>query len=238
MKFTLPLVVIPFPDGSDSHKGHLFAHDPSVLVSTWTCKVYVSNLYIAPGKPRTAKVFVCHSSPAAIFNSMDFTKRVNEINCTVKVCAIQSNKVVGAGYLNDLIKRLDPEHFTNLLYTIPRLKNLDVEVKNLNITDITADETKPINSRDRVFAAHILCAKKNEEEVNAALGNTYCKVRKASQVAGEYPDGQNMQYAPIKMTGNIAHTPKRFKKLQKNRMTHKWSQERHHPIPFIGFFNI
>ena len=53
-------------------------------------------------------------------------------------------------------------------------------MKNMNITELTADETKQTNPRDRVFAAHILCAKKDEEAVNAALGNTYCKVRKAS----------------------------------------------------------
>ena len=47
-----------------------------------------------------------------------------------------------------------------------------------------------------------------------------------------------MKYVTLKMTGNIALTPKRSKKLQKNRITHKWSQERHHPIQFIGFSNI
>ena len=40
------------------------------------------------------------------------------------------------------------------------------------------------------------------------------------------------------MTGNIALTPKRSKKLQKNRITHRWSQERHHAIKFIGFSNV
>ena len=40
------------------------------------------------------------------------------------------------------------------------------------------------------------------------------------------------------MTDNIAYTPKRSRKLQKNRITHKWSQERHHSIQFIGFSNI
>ena len=40
------------------------------------------------------------------------------------------------------------------------------------------------------------------------------------------------------MTGNIALTPKRSKKLQKNRITHKWSQERQHPINFVGFTNV
>ena len=47
-----------------------------------------------------------------------------------------------------------------------------------------------------------------------------------------------MKYVPFKMTGNITHPPKRFRQLQKNRMTHKWYQTRHHPIPFIGFSNI
>ena len=40
------------------------------------------------------------------------------------------------------------------------------------------------------------------------------------------------------MTGNIAHTPTQFKKLQKSRMMHKWYQERHNPIPFTIFHNI
>lgn len=122
MKFTSPFVVIPFPEGPDSHKGHPFAHNPSVLVSTWTCKVYVSNLYIAPGKPTTVEVFVGHHLPAVIFNFIDLTKRVDEIDCVVRVCAIQSNKVVVAGYLNGSTKTLDPKYFTDLLNTMSRLK--------------------------------------------------------------------------------------------------------------------
>ena len=122
MKFTSPFVVVLFPEGPDSHKGRPFAHDPSVLVSTWTCKVYISNLYIAPEKPTTVKVFVGHNAPATIFNSIDLAKRVNKIDCAVRVCAIQSNKVVVAGYLNGLTKTLDPKHFTDLLNTIPRIK--------------------------------------------------------------------------------------------------------------------
>ena len=107
------------------------------------------------------KVFAGHNAQAAIFNSIDLAKRAEEIDCAVKVCAIQSNKVVVAGYLKGFTKTLDSEHFTDLLNTIPRLENLDVEVKNLNFPDLTADEIKPINSRDRVFATHILCAGKN-----------------------------------------------------------------------------
>ena len=47
-----------------------------------------------------------------------------------------------------------------------------------------------------------------------------------------------MKYVPLNMTGNIALTPKRSKKLQKNRITHKWSQARQHLIKFIGFTNV
>ena len=99
---------IPFPEESDLHKGCSFANDPSVLVSTWTCKVYVSDLYITLGKPTMVKVFVGHDEPAAIFNSIDLAKRVDEIDCAVRVFAIQSNKVVVAGYLNSSTKILEP----------------------------------------------------------------------------------------------------------------------------------
>ena len=240
MKFTSPLVVIPFPDGPDSHKGRPFMHDPSGLVSTWKAKIYVNDLYITPGKPTKVKVFVGHNAPAAIFNSIQLAKRADEIDCSVKVCPIQSNKVVTAGYLNRSTKSLDPEHFTDLLNTIPRprLKNLDVEVQIINIPDPAVDDTKKFNPKDQVYAAHVLCAKKNEDTVNVALANTYCKVRKASQAAGEYPEGRNMRYVPFKLTDNIAHTPKRFRKLQKSRMMHKWYQARQHSILFTGFTNV
>ena len=124
MKFTSPFVVIPFPDGPDSHKGRPFMHNPSGLVSTWKAKIYVNDLYIAPGKPTTVKVFVRHDDPTAIFNSIDLAKRADEIDCSVKVCAIQSNKVVTAGYLNGSTKSLDPLHFTDLLNPVPCLKIL------------------------------------------------------------------------------------------------------------------
>ena len=52
---------------------------------------------------------------------------------------------------------------------------MDVEVQILNIPDPTADDTKQYSFKDQAFAAHILCAKKNEEEVNKALGDTYNK---------------------------------------------------------------
>ena len=180
MKFTTKFVMIPFPDGPDSHKGRPFEKDPSILSSTWTCKIYVQDLYIGPGKPTTVKVFVGHDEPAAIFNSIDLAKRVDEIGCSVKVCAIQSSSEVCAGWLNGSTRTLEPLHFTDLICSIPRMNNLDVEVRNMNITDLTIPVGTKQNPKDRVSAAHIYCVEKDEEAVNAALGNTYCKTRKAS----------------------------------------------------------
>ena len=47
-----------------------------------------------------------------------------------------------------------------------------------------------------------------------------------------------MKYLTLNMTGNITLTLERSKNLQKNRNTHRWSQERHHPLKFIGFTNV
>ena len=69
MAFEPILVVIPYPGGNKSHKGHPFAHRPSILVSYWKCKVYINeDIYITDGKPTTVKVFVGHNSLAVIFN--------------------------------------------------------------------------------------------------------------------------------------------------------------------------
>ena len=155
-------------------------HDPSVIASTLKAKIYVNDLYIGPGKPTTVKIFVGHNKPAAMFNSIELVKIVDEIECTVKVCAIRSNKVVVAGYRNGSTKTLEPENFTYIVGTLPRMKKLDVEVKNMNITDLTADPTQRPDPRNRVKAAHILCAAKDEKAVNTSLSHTYCKTRKAS----------------------------------------------------------
>ena len=213
VSFKTTLVVIPFPDRPESHKGRPFAHEPSTLVSTYKCKVYVSDLFISPGKPTTVKVFVGHDSPAAIFNSIKLAKLADEIDCSVKVCAIQASKVVVADYLNGSTKTLDPEHWTDHFNTLPRLKNMDIEVQILNIPDPTADDPQQYSPKDQAYATHILCAEKNEEEVNAALGNIYCKIRKVTRAAREIPEGRAIKYVPFKMTGNIALSPKRFRKL-------------------------
>ena len=47
-----------------------------------------------------------------------------------------------------------------------------------------------------------------------------------------------MKYVPFKSTGEIAPSPKPFRKWQKSRLMHQWYQERHYPITFRGFYNI
>ena len=110
MSFETTLVVISYPDGPESHKGRPFAHKASTLVSTYRYKIFVSAVYIAPGKPTTVKVFVGHDSPAAIFNLLELAKLADEKYCSIKVCAIQASKVVVDSYLNGSTKILDPDH--------------------------------------------------------------------------------------------------------------------------------
>ena len=177
-----------------------------------------------------------HDAPAAIFNSLELAKIVDERDCTIQVCDIQSNKIVVAGYLNGSTKTMEEQHFTGLLNTVPNLKGCDVEVKMMNVPNPTTDATTPYNPRDQVIAAHILCAEKDEEEVNRGMTNVYNKKRKRTRCV--YPEARKMNYVPFQMTGKIMQTPKRYRQLQKNRLTHAWYQARHHGVPFTGFSNI
>ena len=166
-------------DGPESHKGRPFAYEASTLVSTYEYKIYVNEHFVAPGKPMTVKVFAGHNSPAAIFNSLELAKLADEKECSVKVCAIQASKVVIAGYLDGFTKTLDVDYWTEYFNNLSCLRNMDIEVQILNILDPTG-EPQQWNTRDHVYAAHILCSGKNEEEVNAQLSNTYYKERNAS----------------------------------------------------------
>ena len=61
--FKPTLVVVPYPNGPDSHKARPFLHDPSTLASYWKVKMYTAqNLYIADWKPTSVNVFVGHDS--------------------------------------------------------------------------------------------------------------------------------------------------------------------------------
>ena len=69
------------------------------------------------GKAYDGETFLGHDEPAAIFNSLELAKIVDERDCTIQVCDIQSNKIVVAGYLNGSTKTMEPQHFTGLLNT-------------------------------------------------------------------------------------------------------------------------
>ena len=237
MGFEPSLVVIPYPGGTESHKGRPFTHEALTLVSSYKCKIYMNDLFIIDGKPTTVKIFIGHDSPAAISNSLELAKLADKKDGSVQVCFIQASKVVFAGYLNGSINTMDVNHWTEQYNCLPCLHNIDIEVKMLNIEDPTGEPQK-WNSRNQVFVAHILCSEKNEDKVNAQFGNMYCKERKASRAAGEIQKGRTMKYVPYESTGVITQSPKRFAKLQKNRLCTNGIKQRHHPIKFWGFHNI
>ena len=116
MEFKPRLVVIPFPDSKDALKARPFTHEPSILCSTYACKPYhQENIYIAKGKPTTAKVFVGHDSVAAIFNLRELAQIADERDGTIRVCHIQASKVVAAGYLQGSTKTSN-DYFACLNY--------------------------------------------------------------------------------------------------------------------------
>ena len=113
-------------------------------MSSWKCKIYIDeDLYIADSKPTSVKRVVGHDSSAAVFNSLDFAKLLDEREASIRVCHIQASKVVVAGYLQGSNKTLNGEHWTEHLNWLPCLKNLDVEVQIRNIEDPTSDSQEP-----------------------------------------------------------------------------------------------
>ena len=137
--FETSLVVISYPGGNESHKGRPFAHKPSLLVTSWKCKVYINeDIYIADSKPTIVKAFVGHNSAAVIFNSLELGQLADEKDGSINVCHIEASKVVVVGYLQDLYKTLNEEHWTEHLNVLPRLRKLDVEVQIHNIDDLTS----------------------------------------------------------------------------------------------------
>ena len=237
MAFEPRLVIILFPDGVTSNKGRPFANKCSMLSSSYRCHIYVDKLFIGEGRPTTVKLFVGHDMPSAVFNSLELAQKADELEGAVRVCFIQASKVAVAGYLVSSTKTLDVIHWTKHYNCHPRLLNMDIEVKNLNIKDPNG-ETRKWSPRNQVIAAHILCSEKNEKEANIQLGNVYKKIRKASRAAGELPEVRAMWYVPYKSTNIITQTPERRAKLQKNKLMHKWHLDQHHPITFWGLDNI
>ena len=153
------------------------------------------------------------------------------------MCHIQTSKVVVAVYLQGSTKAFNEEHWTEHLNLLPRLHNLDVKVQIRNIDDPSGEIPK-FGSKNKYFAAHILCAEQNKAEVNLALGNTYGKERTASRAAGNLPEGRAMKYVPYNSTGVKKSSPKAFCQLQKTRILHSWNQKNHHYISMWGFDNV
>ena len=150
----------------------------------------------------------------ASFNSKECAQVTYELDGGVCVSIIQASKVVEAGYLQGSSKMLDDIHWTDHYNAHPCLKKIDVQVKTKKIQNPTEEEGK-YNSRNHMYAAHILCAKKDEKEVNIQMGNLYNKDRKSSKVAADLPEAWVMRYVPYKATHKIAQTNKRAVKLQK-----------------------
>ena len=114
---------------------------------------------------------------------------------------------------------------------------MDVQVKTKKIQDPTEEEWK-YNSRNHVYAAHILCAEKDEKEINNQMRNLYNKDRKSFKAAADLPEPRAMRYVPYKATHKIAQTNKHTVKLQQNWLIQKWRLAQHHSIPFWGLDNI
>ena len=67
---------------------------------------------------------------------------MNKLDGAVRVRPIQSNKVVVAGYLGGSTKTLDVQYWTKHYNVHPRLLNVDVEVKMVNIEDPIGEPVK------------------------------------------------------------------------------------------------
>ena len=94
------------------------------------------------GTPTTVKLFVGHNMPSAVFNSLELAQKADELEGAVRVCFIQASKVVVAGYLNGSTKTLNVDHWTEHYNCLPRLRNMDIKVKNLNIEDPNGETQK------------------------------------------------------------------------------------------------
>ena len=208
-----------------------------MISSSYRCQICVDKLIIGEGEPTTVKVFVGHDMLSAVFNSLEVAQRVDKLNGAVRVCPIQSSKVVVTGYLGDSTKTLDVQHWTKYYNVYPRLLKVDVEFKMMNIKDPNREPIK-WNPKNQVIAAHILCAEKDLEKVVIAVGNINNKVKKLSKAVGEVPEAQAMKWVPYGSTNVIKQTSKCHFWLQKNRIMHKWRLEQHHTIPFWGLDNI
>ena len=129
-------------------------------------------------------MFVGHDMPAAAFNSKECAQIAYELDGGVCVSIIQTSKVVKADYLQGSSKKFDDIHWIGHYNTHPRLNKMDVQVKTKKIKDLIEEGGK-YNYRNHVHAAHILCAKKDEKEVDIQIGNLYNKIKKSYRAAAD-----------------------------------------------------
>ena len=109
--------------------------------------------------------------PPAAFNSKECFQVAYERDSAVCVCTIQASKEVEARYLQGSAKMINDDHWTDHFNVHPRFKRTDVQVKTKKIEDPTEEEGAKYNSRNHIFAAHILCAEKDEQAVNIQMSN-------------------------------------------------------------------
>ena len=84
------------------------------------------------------------------------------MSTTVQFVCVRSSKVVQADYLQGSTKTLNDEYWSDHYNIHLRLRKMDVQVKTKKIEDPTEEEGTKYNSWNQVFAAHILCAEKDE----------------------------------------------------------------------------
>ena len=125
---------------------------------------------------------------------------------------IQAIKVLEARYLQGFTKTLNDRHWTDHYNVHPRLKKMDVQVKTKSIQDPIEEEGAKYNSRNHVFAAHILCIERDVQNVNIKISDLYNKDRKSSRAAADHPEARSMRYVPYTATHKIVHTNKRVVK--------------------------
>ena len=165
MAFEPSLVVISYPGGATLNKGRPFANNCSTISSSYKYQIYIDHLSIEDGTPTTIKLFVGHNMPSAVFNSLELAQKVDELEDAVSVCFNQASTVVVASYLNSSTKTMNVIHWTEHYNCLPHMRIMDIEVKMPNIEDPNG-ESQTWSPRNRVMAAHILCSKKNEKDVN------------------------------------------------------------------------
>ena len=108
----------------------------------------------------TIKMFVGHDTPAAAFNSLEFSQKADKLEGEVRVCIIQASKVVEAGYFLSWNKTMKDLHLSDHYNNHPRLLRMDAQVKTHNIPNPTRS---PWSAKNQVHAAHIICSAKKRE---------------------------------------------------------------------------